>query len=277
LTDRKRAEEARQNLVHASRLAVMGEFTAMIAHELNQPLCAIMNNADAMKVLLDLQVAPLKEVRQIVEDIRQDDLRASEAIRRIRALVSKREMEMQPLDMNETVSEVIRLAKGDALRRGVEIREEYCGGLPVVQGDVVHLQQVVLNLMLNGMDAVKDNPESERQLFVSTTFNGNGVVEVSVRDSGHGIPPENLSRVFDSFFTTKQDGMGIGLSMARFIVQLHSGRLWAENNSDGKGTTFRFTVPATVLEHSQPTVNGKSQAFVAEAAAKPCCLVEGIS
>jgi signal transduction histidine kinase len=247
LTDRRLAEEARQDLVHASRLAVLGEFTAMIAHELNQPLYAILVNADAMNALLELGNAPMEELRLIVEDIRRDDRRATEAIRRIRALVSKRGMEMHPLDMNETVSEVVRMATGDASRRRVQIDEEYCEQLPIVQGDIIHLQQVMLNLILNGMDAMKDSPIFERRLLVTTHCNGNGTVEVSVRDSGHGIPPENLPRVFDSFFTTKPNGIGIGLSMARSIIQLHAGRLWAENNKEGKGTTFRFTLPTITM------------------------------
>jgi PAS domain S-box-containing protein len=244
LTDRKQAEEARQELAHASRLAMVGELTAMVAHELNQPLSAILANADAMNTLLDLQIAPVEEVREILADIRRDDLRATEAIRRIRALVSKREMEMLPVDINEVVAEVVHLARSDASRRGIQIRENYCAKVPTVKGDIVHLQQVMLNLILNGMDAMKDIPATERKLLVSSTCNASGAVEVSVRDNGQGIPPENLTQVFKSFFTTKENGMGIGLSMARSIVQLHAGRMWAENNRDGKGTTFHFTIPS---------------------------------
>jgi PAS domain S-box-containing protein len=242
ITDRKQAEETRQGLVHASRLAVVGEFTAMVAHELNQPLGAILSNAEAAEMLLDVQAAPLEKVRRILGEIRRDDQRASEVISRFRTLLRRREMEMQPLDMNELVSDVLRLANGDALRLGVRIHKDYRAPDPVVRGDTVHLQQVILNLILNAMDAMKDNPKFERQLFVSTRRE-DGVVEVAFKDVGHGIAPENLSRVFDSFFTTKRDGMGIGLSVARFIVKLHSGRLWAENNKGGRGATFRFTVP----------------------------------
>jgi signal transduction histidine kinase len=121
-----------------------------------------------------------------------------------------------------------------------------------VRGDAVHLQRVLLNLLLNGMDAVKENAESDRHLFVSTAHNGDGFIEVSVKDNGRGIEPENLSRIFDSFFTTKPEGMGIGLSMARSIVQMHSGRLWAENNRDDKGTTFRFTLPVSTEPQLPP-------------------------
>jgi PAS domain S-box-containing protein len=247
ITDRKRAEEARQDLIHAARLAVVGEFTAMIAHELNQPLGAILNNAETAETLLHLHTAPLDEVRKILGDIRRDDLRASEAIRRFRALVRKRKMEMELLDMNETVLEVLRLVRADALRRGVRLHKDIRATSSAIRGDLIHLQQVLLNLILNGMDAMKDNPESERRLVVSTDFTDEGFVEVVVRDSGHGVPPENLSRIFDSFFTTKEEGTGLGLSIARFIVQLHSGRLWVENNSDGKGTTFRFVLPGASI------------------------------
>lgn len=266
LTDRKRADEARQDLIHASRLAVVGEFTAMVAHELNQPLNAILNNTEAIKLLLDVQVAPLDEVRTILADIREDDLRASEAIRRIRALVSKREMDMQFLDINQMVSEVVRLARGDALARGVQLYNDCRGALPAVRGDVVHLQQVVLNLIVNGMDAMKDIPETDRHLFVCTASDGEGLIEVAVKDAGRGIPPENLSRVFDAFFTTKREGMGIGLSMARSIVQLHGGHLWAENNREGGGTTFRFTLPAAVADSTRQTTTRQ----------RPECVVEGM-
>ena len=261
MTDRKRAEEARQDLIHASRLAMLGELTAMVAHELNQPLSAILVNADAINAVLDLQIAPADEVREILADIRRDDLRATEAIRRIRALVTKREMEMQPLNINDMVSEVVWLAKSDASRRGVDIQEDYCKESCVANGDIVHLQQVVLNLILNGMDAMKDNAKAERVLSVKTACNGAGVVEVSVRDCGEGIPSEILPRVFDSFFTTKENGMGIGLSMARSIIQLHFGRLWAENNSDGNGTTFRFTLRTvtTMPAHREPSAKARER------------------
>ena len=181
LTDRKRAEEARQELAHASRLAILGELTAMVAHELNQPLSAILTNADAMMTLLDAQTVSVEELREILADIRRDYLRATEAIHHIRALAAKRKMEMRPLDVNELVADVVRLARSDALRRGVQIREEYSAKASPVQGDAVHLQQVMLNLILNSMDAMKDNAGSERKLWVSSACNSRGAVEVSVR------------------------------------------------------------------------------------------------
>jgi PAS domain S-box-containing protein len=241
ITDRKRAEEANQKLAHASRLAVLGELTASIAHEINQPLGAILSNADAAELLLEADSGRLDEVRRILADIRKDDLRASEVIRRMRELLGKRPLARQPLDLNEVASGVLELVGGDAARRGVALEIELAPALPVVPGDRVHLEQVLLNLLLNGMEAMAGTPASPPRLAVRTARSDGGV-EVAVTDSGPGIPRERLPRLFESFFTTKPDGMGLGLSIARSIVEAHGGRIWAENRADG-GATFRFTVP----------------------------------
>jgi len=241
ITERKRAEEANQKLAHASRLAVMGQLTALIAHEVNQPLGAILSNADAAEMLLEAGAGRLDEVRRILADIRKDDLRASEVVRRIRELVRTHELERQPLDLNEVTSGVVQLLGADATRRGVAVETELAAALPAVRGDRVHLQQVLLNLLLNGMDAMAEMPEPQRRLAVRTA-SGDGGVEVSVTDAGPGIPPERLPRLFDSFFTTKKDGMGMGLTIARSIVEAHGGRIWVDGNPAG-GATFRFTVP----------------------------------
>jgi PAS domain S-box-containing protein len=240
ITDRKRAEEANQKLAHASRLAAMGELTASIAHEINQPLGAILANADAAELLLD--AGRLDEVRRALADIRKDDLRASEVVRRIRELVRTQEFERHPLDLNEMVAGVLQLLGADAARRGVALEAVLARDLPPVRGDRVHLQQVLLNLLLNGMEAMAETPAPRRRLAVRTTPNGTGV-EVSVTDAGVGIPPAQLPRLFESFFTTKREGMGLGLSIARSIVEAHGGRIWAENRPEGGGA-FRFTVPA---------------------------------
>jgi two-component system, LuxR family, sensor kinase FixL len=255
ITERKWAEEVRQELTHASRLALVGALTASIAHEINQPLGAILSNADAAEMLLESTPAPLDEVRQILDDIRKDDLRASEVIRRLRGLLRKREMEMRPLEINQVISEVLWLVRAESRRRGVAVATELAPDLPVVRGDKVHLQQVLLNLFLNGVEAMADVP-GQKRLSVRSALNENGYLEIAVSDVGVGIPPDRLSGLFDPFFSTKKEGMGLGLSISRSLVEGHGGRIWAENNPRG-GATFRFTLPT---EGEQP--NRKSRGIV---------------
>jgi PAS domain S-box-containing protein len=240
-TQRKQIEEARRELAHAARLAMVGELTASIAHEINQPLGAILSNADAAEMLLESSPAPLEEVRQILADIRKDDVRASEVIRRLRALLHKREMEAQPVDLNDTIQEVLRLVRGEAGRRVVAVEANLATDLPLVRGDKVHLQQVLLNLLLNGMEAMADAP-GVRRITVRSSVDGNGLVEIAVSDTGPGIGADQLPRLFDPFFSTKKEGMGLGLSIARSLVEAHGGRIWAGDNPD-RGVTFRFTLP----------------------------------
>jgi C4-dicarboxylate-specific signal transduction histidine kinase len=242
ITDKKRAEEASRDLAHASRLAVVGQLTATIAHEINQPLGAILSNTDAAEMLLDQDSPPLEEIRSILADIRADDVRASETIRHIRTLARKREMQIDLLDLTEVAFEVMRLVSVEARRRGVTLLTEFTGAPVTVRGDRVHLQQVMMNLILNGMEAMTETPENNRRLRVRTTSKQNGEVRVSVSDSGRGIALEKLPRLFESFFTTKDDGMGLGLAVARSIIDAHGGRILAENNIDG-GATFWFELP----------------------------------
>lgn len=243
ITDRKRADEANRNLARAARLAVAGELTAMVAHEVNQPLSAILSNAEAAEILLQSPEPPLEQIREILEEICQEDLRASEVTRRMRTLLRNREIQLQPLNLNETALGVLRLVASDARQRRVQLRSELAEELPLVSADRMYLEQVLINLIVNGMDAMQEAPDGARELTLKTAHNGDGTIEVRVTDRGRGIPADAIKRIFESFFTTKPDGMGLGLSIARSIIEAHRGRIWAENNPSG-GATFRFTVRA---------------------------------
>ncbi len=249
ITDRKRAEESGRRLAHATRFAAVGELTAMVAHEINQPLTAILSNAEAGELMLKAEEPPLDDIREILADIRKDDLRADAAIRGIRSLLQRREFQPGPVDVNAMVAQVLRLIAGDALFRRVTVRRDLAPDLPAIVGDASHIEQVLVILLVNGMDAMKDTPEAEREITVSTRHRPDAGVEVAVRDRGHGISEKNMTQLFDSFFTTKPDGMGLGLSIARSMIAVHGGRIWAENAPDG-GAVFRFTL---TIERSPPS------------------------
>jgi two-component system sensor kinase FixL len=236
------AQGLRNDLAHAGRVATIGELTASLAHELNQPLTAILSNAQAGQRVLQTTPVDLEEVGEILGDIVEDDKRAAEVIRRLRSLLSKGDPQMRPLDINEALDEVARLVGGDAVVRGVSIRLDLADGLPPVLGDRVQLQQVALNLVLNGMDAMRESDTRARVLVLRTARAGAKTVRVDVQDSGAGINEGNMTKVFQTFYTTKPDGMGIGLAISRSIVDLHGGRLEAHNNPTG-GATFSFTLP----------------------------------
>ena len=243
---RRRAEmELQRNrdaLAHVTRVATVGELTASVAHELNQPLAAILSNAEAAEMFLIAEPPALDEVREILADIRKDDQRASEVIRRMRSLLRKQELAPKSIEINDAVEEVLKLLSIDAGHRKVALNFEKTADLPRAWCDPVHLQQVVLNLVLNGMEAMAGMPEEQRQVVVRTGPGDNGTVKIAVADSGPGIPVDRLPKLFEPFFTTKQDGMGMGLSIARTIVEAHFGKIWAESNSEA-GATFYFTMP----------------------------------
>jgi signal transduction histidine kinase len=245
-TRRRRVElelqRNREELAHVARLSTAGELTASVAHELNQPLGAILSNAEAAEMFLKADPPALDEVRDILADIRKDDQRASEVIRRMRSLLRKQELAPRSIEINEAVEEVLKLLSIDASARKVAMKFEKTADLPRVCCDPVHFQQVVLNLVLNGMEAMAGIPEGKRQVVLRTGRGDNGTVKVAVADSGHGIPVDRLPRLFEPFFTTKKEGMGMGLSIARTIVEAHHGKIWVENNSE-TGATFCFTVP----------------------------------
>lgn len=243
ITDRKRAEEADRKLAHAARLASLGELTAVVSHEINQPLFAILTNAEAADLLLQRQDPPIEEVRRILADICRDDLRAGEVIRIVRALTHKRAPEMRPLSINAVVDGVARLVAADAARRRVTLLQELISDPPLIRGDAPSLEQVLLNLIMNAMDAMRQTPESQRRILVRTSLGPDGGVLLAVEDRGHGIAPETMPHLFESFFTTKPEGMGVGLSTARTIVLAHRGRIWPENRPDG-GVIFFVALPS---------------------------------
>lgn len=242
VTDLRTAQQTQRSLEHASRLAVVGELTAMVVHEVKQPLSAILMNTEAAELLLKSDSPPLDQVREILADIREDDERADRAIQRMRALLSRREFRMQMLDLNECIADGLKLVVGDLQQRGVRLETDLAPDLPAVAGDPVYLQQVLLNLVVNGMDAMQAEPQP--RLIVRTVACRDEGVEVSVCDCGRGIPTERFEDMFDSFVSTKKEGMGLGLSIARSIMEGHRGRIWAENNLT-RGATFHFLVPFT--------------------------------
>ena len=231
----------RQELAHVTRISTMGELAASLAHELNQPLTAILSNAQAAQRFMAANPTDLEEVEEILKDIVQDDSRASDVIQRMRALVKKEEVAFAPLNLAEVIHDVARLVHSDAVLFNVDIALELNCSLPLVRGDRIQIQQVVLNLMLNAFDAMKDCPVNERQVVLQTVQEA-GAVRVAVCDRGIGINGDNLDKIFQPFYTTKRDGLGMGLSISRSIIEEHGGRLWVEPNPD-RGLTFCFTVP----------------------------------
>ena len=235
-------QRLQQDLAHVGRVSTVGELTASLAHELNQPLTAILANAQAARRMLESDQADLTELRAIVGDIVDDDERASEVIRRLRGFLTKGTLERSSVDVGVLVGQVARLVAGDAILRNAEIQLELAPDVPPVYGDRVQLQQVVLNLILNGLDAMRDVEVGRRTLVLRTAREGPATVEVTVQDSGPGIDKGALGRIFDAFYTTKADGMGMGLAIVRSIVEAHGGRVGARNSPEG-GATFWFTLP----------------------------------
>jgi len=246
LTERKLAEEAlhktQAELAHVTRVATLGEMTASIAHEVNQPLTAVIANANASLRWLAAATPNLDEARDAVGRIIRDGNRAGDVIARIRALVQKTDTEKVRLDINQTIQEVVVLMQNETVRKGVAIQMELAADVPPVLGDRIQLQQVILNLVMNGIEAMNTVADRPREMVIRSSAQESDKVLVAVQDSGIGIDSQNLDKIFDTFYTTKSQGMGMGLAISRSIVENHGGRLWAVPN-DGPGATIAFAVP----------------------------------
>jgi C4-dicarboxylate-specific signal transduction histidine kinase len=253
LTERKEAEQnlreserryrdAQAELAHVTRVTTLGELTASIAHEVNQPLAAVVANAEACLRWLRRGTPDMDAACRSVEWIIDDGNRASEVIRRVRALASKTSFEKMPLDVNDVVRETIPLVQRELITNQILLRMELAPALPMILGDRVQLQQVIINLLMNGIEAMQSVTDRPRELVIRSRQDEKQQVLVSVTDCGVGISAENADRLFNAFFTTKPSGMGMGLSICRSIVEAHGGRLSTCGN-EGPGVTFQFVLP----------------------------------
>jgi C4-dicarboxylate-specific signal transduction histidine kinase len=246
VTAAKRAEEAvhkaQAELAHATRMTTLGELTAWIAHEVKQPLTAIVLGGAACLRWLGREPPAMDEARSSVEHMTGEAERANDIINRIRALAKNSEPEKAPLDINDVIHEVVRLVQREMLANGASLRLELAPALPVVPGDRVQLQQVLINLVINAIQAMASVADRPRDLRIRSQQGDDGHVLVAVTDSGSGIEADNMNELFKAFFTTKPSGMGMGLSICRSIIEAHGGRVSAANNA-GPGATFQFTLP----------------------------------
>jgi PAS domain S-box-containing protein len=249
ITAAKRAEAALQRaqaeLAHVSRVTMLGELSASIAHEVNQPLAAIVLNAEGALRFLNHKPARLDQARQATSRIVQSAERASNVIRRIRGLSKKATSETTRLNVNDVIEETIPLVRSQAISNRVTLRLQLTPGLPAVLADRIQLQQVIINLVINAIDAMKPVVNRPRELTIRSQLSEGGQVLVAAQDTGVGIEPDKMDRLFEAFFTTKADGMGMGLSICRSIIEAHGGRIWASANA-GQGTTVQFTLPAAI-------------------------------
>jgi two-component system sensor kinase FixL len=246
ITERNRTQEAlhrvQAELAHVARVTTLGELTASIAHEVNQPLAGIVTNGAACLRWLGREPPELDEARRAVESMISDGVRASEVVSRLRALSRKAAPQRVLLNLNEVIEEIVRLVQRELLNSRIVARLELARALPPVLGDRVQLQQVIMNLLINGVQAMEPVTDRPRELLIQSRCQDADRVLVEVRDSGVGIDAENVDRLFNAFFTTRPDGMGMGLSICRSIIEAHGGRIWASRNA-GPGATFQFNLP----------------------------------
>jgi len=234
--------EAQTELAHVNRVTTMGELAASIAHEVMQPIAAAVTNAHAALRWLGAQPPDLEEIRQALGRVVKEGNRATDVIGRIRALIKKTPPRKDGLEINEAILEVIALTRSEVVKNGVSVQTQLAEGLPLIQGDRVQLQQVILNLIINAVEAMSGVSEGSRALRIGTGKDASGGVLVAVQDSGPGLNPESVDRLFDAFYTTKPGGMGMGLSICRSIVEAHGGQIWASRTAS-PGATVQFTLP----------------------------------
>ena len=246
IQDRKRAEELQAELAHTNRVSILGELAASISHELKQPIAAAMANAQASLRWLNRDQPDLDQARRATEGIVKDEVRAADIIDRLQSLYKKTPPHREPVDAVEVIGEMVLLLRGEANGYAVSIRTDLAADLPKITADRVQVQQVLMNLMLNGIEAMK---ETGGVLTVKSGRSECGQVLISVSDTGVGLPAGGADEIFNAFFTTKPQGSGMGLAISRSIVESHGGRLWATSN-DGRGATFHFTLPTAVVEVS---------------------------
>jgi signal transduction histidine kinase len=233
--------DLRRKLAHAGRVSLLGQLASGLAHELSQPLSAIQNNVETAQILLERDPLDVGELRKIVDDVLRDNRRGTEVLRRLRAWFTEGRMSMEAVRMEEIVQDMIALVRSDAVSKNVAIVSTVLRAVPPVHGDRVHLSQVLLNLLVNAIEAAADRNDGRREVRIEARVGADGWCEVAVSDTGLGIPSGQLDRIFEPFVTAKAKGMGIGLSISRTIIEAHQGRLWAESSE--RGAKFRFTVP----------------------------------
>ncbi len=254
ITKHKRTEEQTQHariaLEHSARLAMAGEMASGFAHELNQPLCAVLNYTNACLQMIGTGTANSAKFIDALEQIASQTERMGQIIQRIRHLVNNHEPRKSTVDVNETVLEIVSLEESEASQKGISVQTELAEDFPLILADRIQLQQVVLNLVRNAFEAMSETAIDQRQLTIQTSMAGGDAIEVAIHDTGRGLSPETVEKIFDSFFTTKTGGLGIGLSISRSIIASHGGNLWAEPNPD-TGATFRFTLPSKGAEYEQ--------------------------
>lgn len=247
VSDRKMAEldaeQQRRQIIHLTRVAVLGELSGSLAHELNQPLTAILSNAQTAQRLIARGSYNVAELQEILEDIVEDNHRAGAVLNGLRTLIRKEDAQYESLDINQVVADVLHLVHSDLIERQIQVRTEFGDDLPTARGDRVQIQQVLINLIRNACDAMSAGSERPNRLVLATERDGHDRLSVAVADTGSGVPENLHDRLFEPFVTTKAQGLGLGLTISRSILSAHDGKIWCENNASG-GAIFRFSLPA---------------------------------